>query len=72
MLERVLEQRRVLVVHETETTENVKLPTANQWQVIEKSTVMLRQFARLTEQSCRADASIFECDSIPGRSKILS
>jgi len=58
MLERVLEQRRVLVVYETETTDSVKLPTANQWKVIEKTTVMLRQYARLTEQSCRADASI--------------
>jgi hypothetical protein len=38
--------------------DKVKLPTANQWQVIEKTIVMLRQFARLTEHSCRADASI--------------
>ncbi len=59
MLERVLEQRRALVVYDTENTDSVKLPTASQWQTIEKMVAILRQFAILTEQSCRADASIY-------------
>jgi hypothetical protein len=59
MLERVLEQRRAIIVYGSdENDKNVKLPTANQWQVIEKMVVLLRQFARLTESSCRGDASI--------------
>ena len=58
MLQRLLEQRRALTVYVTEEDDNVKLPTANQWHIIEKTTILLNQFADLTKQVCREDACV--------------
>lgn len=59
MLQRILDQRRALTLYVTEEDDcNITLPSANQWQLIEKTTLLLNQFADLTKQVCRDDACV--------------
>ena len=59
MLERLAEQKRAITVFASESTAGAfSLPTVHQWQLIEKILILLRQFAQLTADACRADTSI--------------
>lgn len=60
MITRLTEQRRAVTVYITECDDKKRpaLPTVNQWQLLERVSVLLEQFAQLTAESCKADASI--------------
>lgn len=59
MLERLVEQRRALTVYASESEDKrLTLPTPNQWQLMESACILLKQFAQLTLDVCRSDASI--------------